>query len=246
MSSYHYFVAHEFGRQETDDLRSAIEEAFKLLGLIPYYADIEVRQGHILDKIKDMIIHTQFGIYDISNTTKPNVFIELGLAMAAGKAFFIICKKGTTIPADLAGLDRIEYESYKQLTSALVSKVVNIIQKPQIEILLPKLKKKNFWNKDHIKEWLKKPINRGEGKDDYLYELHGKVHPAPINSEVRIWVFTNKRWPQIGGKVSAVDGTWQGKIFLKINEDMKKTIIGIDLFKEDEQTPYCSEIFEIT
>lgn len=128
MQKYHYFVAHEFSRQEKDDLREAIEEAFEGTGLNAYYADLEVRssgtQKYILEKIRDMIFRTQFGIYDITNTKKPNVFLELGLAMAAEKPLYIICKKGTKIPADLQGLDRIEYESYKKLTKLIRTRIV--------------------------------------------------------------------------------------------------------------------------
>jgi hypothetical protein len=124
MEEYHYFVAHEFSRREKDDLRDAIKNAFKDTGLKPYYADLELRQSHILDKIKEMIFKTQFGIYDISNPNKPNVFLELGVAIAANIPYYLICKKDTEIPADLAGLDRIEYESYKHLTQILKKIVV--------------------------------------------------------------------------------------------------------------------------
>lgn len=120
---YHYFVAHEFSSEKRDDLRNAIELAFKGTGFRPYYADIEVRQKHILDKIRGRILRTRFGIYDIS-TEKPNIFIELGLAIGAGKRYYIICEAGARIPADLAGLDRIEYTSYKHLTRELKGKVV--------------------------------------------------------------------------------------------------------------------------
>jgi len=130
MAEYHYFVAHEFSRQETDDLRDAVEKAFKGTGLRAYYADIEVRSGHILDKIKDMIRSTKFGIYDISNDLKPNVFIELGFAMAANRPFYLVCKKGSKIPADLAGIDRLEYESYKELSLLLITKIVHEINRP--------------------------------------------------------------------------------------------------------------------
>ena len=61
------------------------------LGLKAYYADLEMRQSHILDKIRDMILKTQFGIFDISNPKKPNVFLELGLAIGAEQPFYIIC-----------------------------------------------------------------------------------------------------------------------------------------------------------
>jgi hypothetical protein len=123
-ASQHYFVAHEFSVEKKDDLRRAIEEALADLGLTPYYADGELRQGHIfMDKILPKIQHTRFGIYDISNPHKANVFLELGAAIAMGKPRFLICGTGTEIPADLAGLDRIEYESYSDLTKQLRAKI---------------------------------------------------------------------------------------------------------------------------
>lgn len=124
MDEYNYFVAHEFSRQERDDLRQAIDRAFRGTRLKAFYADLEVRSGeHILKKIEDRILATQFGIYDITNGN-PNVSLELGLAKGAGKSLYIICKKGTNIPADLQGLDRIEYESYKSLTDEIKRKIV--------------------------------------------------------------------------------------------------------------------------
>jgi len=123
-ASQHYFVAHEFSVEKKDDLRRAMEEALADLGLTPYYADAEVRQGHIfMDKILPKIRHTRFGIYDISNPEKPNVFLELGAAIAMGKPYFIICRTGTEIPADLQGLDRIEYQSYSELAEQLRAKI---------------------------------------------------------------------------------------------------------------------------
>lgn len=123
MQEYHYFVAHEFSKQKRDDLREAIEEAFKGSGLKAYYADIEVRQEHILEKIEKRILMTQFGIYDATNGN-PNVCLELGIARGAKKPYYIIHERGTKLPADLEGLDRIEYESYKQLAKELKEKVV--------------------------------------------------------------------------------------------------------------------------
>lgn len=121
---YHYFVAHKFSQQERDDLREAIEKAFKGTGLRAYYADLEVRQGkHILKKIEERILMTQFGIYDVTNSN-PNVCLELGLARGAKKPYYIIRKKDTGFPADLRGLDRIEYASYKNLTEEIKNKIV--------------------------------------------------------------------------------------------------------------------------
>ncbi len=140
MQEYLYFVAHEFSEQDIIDLRRAIEEAFEGTGLKPYYADLEVRPSgikkYILEKIKEMIRTTQFGIYDITNIERPNVFIELAFAMATDKPHYIICKRDKegkiNIPADLQGLDRIEYTAYGELTE-LIKK---LIVKPEVESLI--------------------------------------------------------------------------------------------------------------
>ena len=119
-----YFVAHEFSRAEVDDLRKAIAKALAGSGLRAYYADNEVREGHIFrDKILPKIGATRFGIYDLSNPEKPNVFMELGAAMGMGKSYFIICRRGTKLPSDVQGLDRIEYDSYSHLTRELKAKI---------------------------------------------------------------------------------------------------------------------------
>ena len=140
MQNYQYFVAHEFSKQYIIDFRGAIEEAFEGTGLTPYYADLEVRpvgkEKYILERIKEKILTTQFGIYDITNITKPNVFIELAFAMATDKPLYIICKLNedtgkTEIPADLQGLGRIEYTAFGELTE-LIKK---LIVKPEVERL---------------------------------------------------------------------------------------------------------------
>jgi len=124
MEEYHYFVAHEFSRQEGDDLRQAIERAFKGTGLKAFFAETEIRcGGYILQKIENRILSTQFGIYDVTNGN-PNVNLEYGLARGAGKSTYIICKKGTNVPADLLGLERIEYESYKDLTNKIKEYII--------------------------------------------------------------------------------------------------------------------------
>jgi len=126
MEQHDFFVAHQFTAKQRDDLRDAIGRAFRRTGLKPYYADIEVRESgvHILEKITERITHSLFGIYDITSTEKPNVFVELGIAMATQRPYYIISEKGTPIPADLAGLDRIEYSSYMDLIRCLRKHVV--------------------------------------------------------------------------------------------------------------------------
>jgi len=54
---------------------------------------------------------------------RSNVFLELGAGLALERPCIIICKHGTTVPADLQGLDRIEYRSYIDLTAQLKDKL---------------------------------------------------------------------------------------------------------------------------
>lgn len=119
-NSQDYFVAHEFSASGLEDLRSAIQEALSSSGLEPYFADKEVIEGQIfINKILPKIRGCRFGIYDISNPAKPNVFIELGAAIAMGARYYIVVREGIAVPSDLQGLDRIEYRSFEHLKAQL-------------------------------------------------------------------------------------------------------------------------------
>ena len=117
------FIGHEYTKAARDDLRPAIKQSLKKSGLEPWYADDELWNGHVfVDKIIPQIDNSMFGIYDISNPEVPNVFLELGAAIALGRAYVIICKAGTKIPTNLDGLDSIRYESLTQLRKELRKK----------------------------------------------------------------------------------------------------------------------------
>lgn len=118
------FVAHEFSQAQREDLRAALADAFEDTHFTLYYADVELRVGHILlGKIIERIKTTEFGIYDISFPGRPNVFLELGIAIGMAKPYYIIMRAGTEVPADLAGLDRIEYESFQDLVEQIKTKI---------------------------------------------------------------------------------------------------------------------------
>jgi hypothetical protein len=117
-----YFVAHAFTKENKDGLRGAIEKALKDFYLEPYYADQEIRSQHILCKICEKIRCSKFGIFDISDGNS-NVTLELGMAWGFGSKALLITKSGSKIPADLEGLDRLEYKSFKDLTEKLRTKI---------------------------------------------------------------------------------------------------------------------------
>lgn len=178
---YHYFVAHEFSPKKKDDLRDAIERAFRGTGLNAYYADLEVRQSHILEKIRDMISETHFGIYDISNPSKPNVFLELGIAMAAEKPCYIICEeeKHSEVPTGLKGLDIVCYESNRQLTEKLADLVV------KWEVTRHRIRQeRDVYSEDEI---LRDPVRiyQAEGKE--MHHAFGIENPDKDAGNQKAW-----------------------------------------------------------
>jgi len=116
----HCFVGHVFSREQIDDLRRAIRESFEdYPSLAPWFADDYYASGPILGKIRGGIDNSLFCIFEVSHLSKPNVFIELGYAMAKDKTCILLVKDGQEVPSDLAGLDRIQYKSMAHLTQAL-------------------------------------------------------------------------------------------------------------------------------
>lgn len=116
------FVAYPYRLYPKADYRKvykAVEDAFDVKFV---YADEQITNLTILEKIKGYILESEFGIYDISGWN-ANVTLELGLAFGLGESAFIVIdptKNPTNeAPADLRGLDRIQYESYNELEEKL-------------------------------------------------------------------------------------------------------------------------------
>lgn len=118
MTTY-VFAGHRFTKEYMDDFRGAIESAFREYGDTRIeYADFHLVQGHILkDKIQPLIDGAFFCLFDISDASKPNVFIELGYAYGKGKR--VVLTSRTEPPSDLAGYECIVYGSFKELREKL-------------------------------------------------------------------------------------------------------------------------------
>jgi hypothetical protein len=114
----HIFVAYPYSLYPEADYRKVfknVAEAFRVTFL---FADEKITDLHILKKIENYIRESEFGIYDISGWN-ANVTLELGLAFGLGERAFIAFDPKKTpiaeVPADLRGIDRIEYSSYSEL-----------------------------------------------------------------------------------------------------------------------------------
>jgi len=123
----HIFVGHVFSREQMDDLRPAICEGIPMAGADIWFADDHPGVGSLFDKVTEGIDRSLACIFEVTDTSRANVFLELGFALGKGKTCVLICRKGTRIPEDIAGFERLEYESYKNLTQQLKAKIGRIL-----------------------------------------------------------------------------------------------------------------------
>ena len=127
------FVAYSYRLYPKDDYRKlylSLEKAFDVKFI---FADEKITNLHILQKICNYIRESAFGVYDISGWN-PNVTLELGLALGLPEKCFIAINPDKTditeVPADLRGVDRMEYKSYSELETALEKLIAQELPPP--------------------------------------------------------------------------------------------------------------------
>jgi hypothetical protein len=112
------FVAYSYKLYAKADYRRVFKELEKAFNIEFVFADEKITNLHILQKIANYIRESKFGIYDISGWN-PNVTLELGLAFGLSEIPYIAFDPSKTpideVPADLRGMDRIQYGSYTEL-----------------------------------------------------------------------------------------------------------------------------------
>jgi hypothetical protein len=81
-----------------------------------YYADTHLSTRHLLGILTSYIKTVDYCIFDIS-LWNPNVSLELGLAEGLGVEYYILLNRKLSkgVPADIQGLQRIEYSDPKGL-----------------------------------------------------------------------------------------------------------------------------------
>jgi predicted nucleotide-binding protein len=128
---FHIFVAHPYKAFPMDDYRAALkdlENSFK--GVRFVYADEEITSDYILEKIEKMILAADLSLFDVTSWN-PNVALELGLAYALKRKFYILFNPqhdGNEVPSDIRGIERIEYGSLSQLKSKLSIVLAKIVK----------------------------------------------------------------------------------------------------------------------
>ncbi len=106
----------------------------KALNRIPfrwYYADTNLSTKQLLGILTSYIKAVDYCVFDIS-LWNPNVSLELGLAEGLGVEYYILLNQNLSkgVPADIQGLQRIEYRNPQSLGSGgLVPGIVRYLVK---------------------------------------------------------------------------------------------------------------------
>lgn len=121
-NSRQVFVAYPYTLYPTADYRKPFTELSKAFDVTIVFADEKITTLHILQKIADYIRSSRFGIYDISGWN-ANVTLELGLAYGLNEKAYILANPekhaAGEVPADLRGLDRLQYRSFAELQTSV-------------------------------------------------------------------------------------------------------------------------------
>jgi hypothetical protein len=117
------FVAYPYSISKDDyrDAYGAVAAEFERFEVNFVYADEEITSKHILEKITGMMDAAEFSLFDITHWN-ANVALELGLAIGKGLDYYILWNPTAEQehpPADIGGIDRIQYEDFAQLRDGL-------------------------------------------------------------------------------------------------------------------------------
>jgi len=107
-------------RPEFEDIyKYGIIPALKAAGLKAWKADESIKNIDVMCKICEGIQSSRYAIINISGWN-PNVLFELGLAYGLGKETVLIKGHEEKVPADLRGMEYIEYRNSDELRKKLI------------------------------------------------------------------------------------------------------------------------------
>jgi hypothetical protein len=119
----HLFVAMPFDNAFTDEFEIAFCEAAKETSFVCERMDQgKAFTGEIVSEIRNRIKESR-GVIGLVNSHNPNVFFELGFALALEKPIILVAKKGVVLPFDLSTHHCIQYESIAQLRKSLIDHI---------------------------------------------------------------------------------------------------------------------------
>lgn len=120
-----------FDRRCSEVIKPAVSAA----GLVPYRVDEDAGAAVLIDAIEQNIRGSALCLADVT-TNNPNVWFELGFAIASGKEVVLICSKSreSRFPFDIQHRKIIQYSTespsdMEQLKHALVTRLKALVAK---------------------------------------------------------------------------------------------------------------------
>lgn len=125
--SFRCLVGHRFTREIQDRFRWNLRELFEPLGIDEDYSDFDGKAVNIISDLLEKIRTYDFCVFDNRETTKPskpNVYIEAGMAVALNRPFIFCHYTGKEVwPSDFSNISYIPYKSYEELFAELYARL---------------------------------------------------------------------------------------------------------------------------
>lgn len=112
------FVAMPYDDKYDDEYYIGFEEAARPLGFLCENLKNEFYTGDIVDEIRKRI-ENSVGMIALLNGKNPNVFLEIGYAMALDKPIIFVAEAGMDVPFDIRNMRRITYSGIRELRKSM-------------------------------------------------------------------------------------------------------------------------------
>jgi len=123
-------VGHRFSPQTKLIFRWNIRELLQAFDVKEDYSDFDGGAVDLLPELRDKIANYDFCLFDNRETTepsKPNVYIEAGMAYALRRPFILCHYRKEVWPTDFANVLYIPYKSYADLFRRLAAQLPTFI-----------------------------------------------------------------------------------------------------------------------
>jgi hypothetical protein len=119
-------VGHRFTTRISETFRWNLRQLFDLFGIRAVYSGFDGAAVHIIQDLCEKIRRYDFCLFDNRETTKPskpNVYIEAGIALALRRPFIFTHYQHEVWPSNFSNVNYIGYENYKELFEELYAKL---------------------------------------------------------------------------------------------------------------------------